>query len=60
MLIDLKREIKEDTVNVMKAKTQVLNVFQKPRLFDQHESVKQSMGRFRPNKYCIQLKIEMN
>ena len=45
VLIDLKREIKEDTVFVMGAKTLIWKVFRKRRLFDE-------------NNCCIQLKPE--
>ena len=59
VLIDLKREITEDTVFVMKAKTQILIVFRKQSVFEDGETGKHSLGLFRPNKSCIRLKTEM-
>ena len=53
-LIGLKREIKEDIVFIMKAKTVILNVLRKQSLSENYNYA----FTFTFFKYCVQLKIE--
>ena len=56
--IDQKRKIEEDTIFKMKAETRIMNVRRKRTVFRDDDSVKFSLGLFKPIKCCIRLKTE--